>query len=88
MDQAIRRGDIYWHALPFNGQAEFFDAPLFEYSAFFVHRVDDQFNLTHKRVASLVSCHCNHIQVSQHRNGNVHRLQHSDHPLHSPGPSG
>ena len=65
MDQAIRRGDIYWHALPFNGQAEFFDAPLFEYSAFFVHRIDDQFNLTHKRVASLVNSHCDHAQVSQ-----------------------
>ncbi len=54
VSEAIRRGDIYWHALPFNGQAEFFDAALLEYSAFLVHQIDDQFKLPHKRVASLV----------------------------------
>lgn len=48
-EQAIQRGDIIWHAFPFNGQAEaFYDPGFFSYALQFTHQLDTRFNLTNK----------------------------------------
>lgn len=54
VEAAIRQGDIYWHALPFNAQLEFGNRQLLQMQTLMVNRLDDHFNVTRKRVASLV----------------------------------
>jgi hypothetical protein len=34
--EAVKRGDIAWHALPFNGQSEIMDSNLFEWKVLFL----------------------------------------------------
>lgn len=50
----MARGDITWHAFPFNGQAELFDADLFEEAVVLTHDLDERFGLPHKRTMSQV----------------------------------
>jgi hypothetical protein len=54
VEAAIRRGDIHWHALPFNAQLEFSNRQLLQMQTILVRQMDDRFNVTRKRVASLV----------------------------------
>lgn len=58
----MARGDITWHAFPFNGQAELFDADLFEEAVALTHDLDERFGLPHKRTMSQVrvsqDCFC------------------------------
>lgn len=48
------RRDIYWHALPFNGQLEFFDVSLLEFAVQMTHEIDVKFGLPPKRTMSQV----------------------------------
>ena len=50
----MHRGDIYWHALPFNGQLEFFDVSLLEFAVQMTHEIDVKFGLAPKRTMSQV----------------------------------
>ena len=50
----MHRGDIYWHALPFNGQLEFFDVSLLEFAVQLTHEIDVKFGLPPKRTMSQV----------------------------------
>ncbi len=50
----MHRGDIYWHALPFNGQLEFFDVSLLEFAVQLTHEIDIKFGLPPKRTMSQV----------------------------------
>ena len=50
----MHRGDIYWHALPFNGQLEFFDVSLLEFAVQLTHELDIKFGLPPKRTMSQV----------------------------------
>ena len=50
----MHRGDIYWHALPFNGQLEFFDVSLLEFAVQLTHELDVKFGLPPKRTMSQV----------------------------------
>lgn len=50
----IQRGAITWHAVPFNPQYEMFQPWLLAEAVALTHRLDDQFGLPHKTVASLV----------------------------------
>ncbi len=50
----MHRGDIYWHALPFNGQLEFFDVSLLEFAVQLTHEIDVRFGLPPKRTMSQV----------------------------------
>lgn len=50
----MHRGDIYWHALPFNGQLELFDVSLLEFAVQLTHEIDVKFGLTPKRTMSQV----------------------------------
>ncbi len=52
LQDAIARGWIQWHALPFNLQAEVSDASLYEYGVSVAHQLDQQFNKTRKVAAS------------------------------------
>jgi hypothetical protein len=36
-NEAIRQGDITWHAFPFNAEAEFMDQSLFQYGVSIAH---------------------------------------------------
>ncbi|KAL0047364.1 hypothetical protein WJX82_001496 [Trebouxia sp. C0006] len=49
---AVYRRDIYWHALPFNGQLEFFDVSLLEFAVQMTHEIDVKFGLSPKRTMS------------------------------------
>ncbi|KJE93927.1 hypothetical protein CAOG_004643 [Capsaspora owczarzaki ATCC 30864] len=49
---AVRRGDITWHAYPFNAEAEFMDELLFEFGVELAHSLDDRFGLPRKTVMS------------------------------------
>ncbi|KAL3138964.1 hypothetical protein ABBQ32_005773 [Trebouxia sp. C0010 RCD-2024] len=51
-EAAVHRGDIYWHALPFNGQLEFFDVSLLEFAVQLTHELDIKFGLPPKRTMS------------------------------------
>ena len=51
---AVHKGDIYWHALPFNGQLEFFDVSLLEFAVQLTHELDVKFGLPPKRTMSQV----------------------------------
>ena len=45
---AVNRGDIMWHAFPFNGEPEYFQRPLIVEAGFNVtHRLDDMFGRAH-----------------------------------------
>lgn len=46
--QAINRGDIVWHAFPFNAEPEILDAPTFLNGVSMAHQLDDYFGLPHK----------------------------------------
>lgn len=50
----MHRGDIYWHALPFNGQLEFFDVSLLEFAVQLTHELDIKFGFPPKRTMSQV----------------------------------
>ncbi len=52
---AIHRGDITWHAMPFNLQFEMADPGLLGFAVDMVHEMDERFNKTLKRTISLVS---------------------------------
>ncbi len=47
-EAAVRRGDIYWHALPFNLEAEVADASLLAAAVNLTHDLDARFNLPPK----------------------------------------
>ncbi|DBA83693.1 TPA: hypothetical protein ACH3X1_006235 [Trebouxia sp. C0004] len=51
-EAAVHRGDIYWHALPFNGQLEFFDVSLLEFAVQLTHEIDVKFGFPPKRTMS------------------------------------
>lgn len=51
-EAAVHRGDIYWHALPFNGQLEFFDVSLLEFAVQLTHEIDVKFGLPPKSTMS------------------------------------
>ena len=51
-EDAVNRGDIVWHALPHNFQAEFMDSDLLQYATTFTHELDQRFNLPLKKVMS------------------------------------
>jgi len=51
----VHRKDIYWHALPFNGQLEFFDVSLLEFAVQLTHELDVKFGLPLKRTMSQVT---------------------------------
>ena len=53
-EAAVHRGDMYWHALPFNGQLEFFDVSLLEFAVQMTHEIDVKFGLAPKRTMSQV----------------------------------
>jgi len=42
-EDAIRRGDLVWHGLPFTTHTEFMDAPLFEYGLSLSQELDKRF---------------------------------------------
>ncbi|KAL4420038.1 hypothetical protein ABPG77_001288 [Micractinium sp. CCAP 211/92] len=44
-EAAVRRGDIYWHALPHVAQIELFDPPLLEAAVQLSHRLNERFGL-------------------------------------------
>ncbi|KAL4430828.1 hypothetical protein ABPG75_006084 [Micractinium tetrahymenae] len=46
-EAAVRRGDIYWHALPHVAQAELYDPPLLEAAVQLSQRLADRFGLPH-----------------------------------------
>ena len=58
-EAAVHRGDIYWHALPFNGQLEFFDVSLLEFAVQLTHELDVKFGLPPKKTMSQVSAQSN-----------------------------
>ncbi|CEM20297.1 unnamed protein product [Vitrella brassicaformis CCMP3155] len=43
--QAIYRGDITWHAFPFNSQIEMMDLPMFEFGLRLARDLDDRFGI-------------------------------------------
>lgn len=51
-EEAIRIGDIQWHAFPFNAQLEFLDDSMVQYGLELTHQLDAQFSLTPKKVLS------------------------------------
>lgn len=50
--EAIRIGDISWHAFPFNAQAELYDDSLFEFGLHLTHQLDLKFGLPPKTAMS------------------------------------
>ncbi|KAJ3064950.1 hypothetical protein HK102_008066, partial [Quaeritorhiza haematococci] len=50
--EAIKRGDITWHALPFNGEWEYTDGPLFEFGIDLTREMDDLLGVKRKTVVS------------------------------------
>lgn len=77
----MHRGDIYWHALPFNGQLEFFDVSLLEFAVQLTHELDIKFGLPPKRTMSQVgscSTYAMQLHASSHRarpHGHTHRQE-------------
>ena len=51
-EDAVKRGDIVWHALPHNFQAEFMDSELLDYAVRLGHELDQRFSLPLKKVMS------------------------------------
>jgi hypothetical protein len=51
-EAAVHRGDITWHALPHNFQAEFMDVELLQYAVQLAHDLDQRFGLPPKRTMS------------------------------------
>jgi hypothetical protein len=51
-EAAIRRGDIQWHAFPFNTQAELMDASLARFALRLSHDLDDRYGVVRKLVWS------------------------------------
>lgn len=51
-EDAVRNGDIVWHALPHNLQAEFMDADMLDWAVQMTHALDKRFELPPKRTAS------------------------------------
>ncbi len=51
---AAQRGDIIWHAFPFNAQPELFNAGLLKFAAQLTHAIDDRLGLPRKLVMSQV----------------------------------
>lgn len=47
-EDAVRRGDIYWHAYPFNMQSEVADASLLAAAVNLTHDLDARFGLPPK----------------------------------------
>eukprot|EP01121_Diplochlamys_sp_Union-15-3_P016238 TRINITY_DN548_c0_g1_i3.p1 TRINITY_DN548_c0_g1~~TRINITY_DN548_c0_g1_i3.p1 ORF type:complete len:252 (-),score=36.33 TRINITY_DN548_c0_g1_i3:27-782(-) len=52
MEDAIMRGDVTWHAIPFSLFAEVSEANLFAYGLTLGHRLDQRFNKTRKIAGS------------------------------------
>lgn len=50
----MQRGDIYWHAFPFNAELELFDEDLLNFNIKLVHDLDAKYNVTPKITLSLV----------------------------------
>lgn len=76
------RGDIYWHALPFNGQLEFFDVSLLEFAVQLTHELDIKFGLPPKRTMSqVVSCHM-HCISDDHVNQQIKTNKKNQCPAH------
>ena len=50
--EAVKKGFITWHAFPFNGQAEIFDASMFSFGFEMTHQLDDILNVSRKKVLS------------------------------------
>lgn len=48
--ETVKKGDITWHAFPFNSQAEYMDESLFEFGLDLTHKLDQEFNLPKKMV--------------------------------------
>ena len=61
-EEAVRKGSIYWHALPFNGQLEFLDRSLLEFAVQLTHELDAKFGLPPKKTMSQVTC-CPHTYI-------------------------
>ena len=51
-EAAIRRGDIQWHAFPFNTQAELMDASMVRFALQLSHDLDDRYGVVRKMVFS------------------------------------
>lgn len=51
-ENAVRNGDIVWHALPHNLQAEFMDAELLDWAVQMTHALDKRFHLPPKSTVS------------------------------------
>jgi len=51
-DAAIRRGDISWHAFPFNTEVEVMDASLARFAVQLAQDLDDRFGVPHKATFS------------------------------------
>ena len=62
---AVARGDIYWHALPFNAELELMDASLLEAAVQLTHEVDAQLGLPSKITMSQVLCPPEPVQTCQ-----------------------
>ena len=48
VEEAVRKGDIYWHAYPFNMQSEVADASLLAAAVNLTHDLDARFGLPPK----------------------------------------
>eukprot|EP01047_Picozoa_sp_COSAG01_P033705 COSAG01_NODE_2492_length_7583_cov_4.761491_4_plen_1034_part_00 len=49
---AVKRGDIWWHALPHNAELATFSAPMIQAALALTHALDAEFGLVRKRVLS------------------------------------
>lgn len=50
--EAVRKGDITWHAFPFNTQPEVYDAAMAEFGFQMTHQLDDRLNRPHTMTMS------------------------------------
>lgn len=62
-EEAVVRGDIYWHAFPFNAQLEMYDEDLLTFNVKMTHDLDTKFNLTPKITLSQAKFPSTHICV-------------------------
>ena len=62
-EDAVRQGHIYWHALPHNGQLEFFDRSLLEFAVQMTHELDARFGLPPKKAMSQVLLKVSHAAL-------------------------
>ena len=57
-EDAVRRGDVYWHAYPFNMQSEVADASLLAAAVSLTHDLDSRFGLPPKITVSQAGTRC------------------------------